>query len=113
MVKNVLGKWGKLVIDISIYLTQLSICISYLYFIAEQVEALVCHYTTDPLTLEGYCGHKNMYIALLTIPVLPVSWIETYTFLSYFSMAGIGLAILALASMFGYMSTKAAHGNAV
>mmetsp|Transcript_73290 Transcript_73290/g.101678 ORF Transcript_73290/g.101678 Transcript_73290/m.101678 type:complete len:93 (+) Transcript_73290:220-498(+) len=28
------GKWGKLAVDISIWIMQLSVCISYIYFIA-------------------------------------------------------------------------------
>ena len=84
-----------------------------MYFIAEQIDGLVCFYSADTQGLNGYCGHKDLYIALLTIPALPCSWITTYTFLSYFSMVGIGLAVLALAMMTGYMIFKAENGNAV
>ena len=44
-----------------------------------------------------------MYIALMTIPALPISWIETYTMLSYFAIFGIGMAVVGMAMMFGYM----------
>ena len=113
MVFKVYGKWGKRCIDTCIYIVQFSTCISYLYFIAEQIDGLVCFYSADAQGLNGYCDHKNLYITLLTIPALPCSWITTYTFLSYFSMAGIGLAVLALAMMTGYMIEKAENGNSV
>ena len=55
---------------------------------------------------DGYCEHKNLYIGLMTLPALPISWIETYTFLSYFTMIGIGLALVGMAMMFGFLFDK-------
>ena len=66
---------------------------------------MVCHYTGDE-DGGGYCGHKNWYIVAMTVPALPISWIETYTFLSYFVMAGISIALLGMALMFGYLGEK-------
>ena len=43
---------------------------------------------------------------LLTIPALPISWIETYTLLSYFSMFGIGMALIGMLVMFGILGNK-------
>jgi amino acid permease len=43
-----------------------------------------------------------MFIMLLTIPALPVSWIRTYTFLSYFVMVGISIAFVGLISIMTY-----------
>jgi amino acid permease len=74
---------------------QMSVCCGYLFFIAEQVDYIACEDA-------GYCGHKNMYILLLTIPALPVSFIRTYTFVSYVVMVGITVAIAGLVSMMGY-----------
>lgn len=98
----IFGKWGKLAVDIPIWIMQLSTCCSYLYFIAEQIDSVVCHYTGGE-DGGGYCDNKNIYIMLLTIPALPVSWIETYTFLSYFSIFGICMATIGMAMMFGYL----------
>ena len=39
---------------------------------------------------------------LLTIPALPVSWIKTYTFLSYFVMVGISIAFVGLICIMTY-----------
>ena len=43
---------------------------------------------------------------LLTIPALPVSWIKTYTFLSYFSMVSLIVALSGLIMIFGYLIKK-------
>ena len=104
---KVFGKWGKLSVDIPIWIMQLSTCCSYLYFIAEQLDEVVCAYTSSEMDLkDGYCGNKNMYILIMTIPALPISWIETYTFLSYFTIFGISMALIGMAMMFGYLSDK-------
>ena len=52
-----------------------------------------------------------MYILLLTIPAMPISWINTYTFLSYFSIFGIGVATLGMIMMFGYLGKKLNNDN--
>ena len=65
----------------------------------------MCHYTGGEDD-GGYCDNKNLYIYLLTIPALPVSWIETYTLLSYFSIFGVGMAFLGMLMMFGYLGKK-------
>ena len=101
--QKIAGKWGKIVVDISIWIMQLSCCCSYLYFIAELMDKVICFYTG------GYCNKHEMYIMLLTIPALPVSWIETYTFLSYFVMVGISIAFIGLGSMMGYCSSELRH----
>lgn len=111
VVDKIKGKSWKLVVDVCIYIVQINHCISYLYFIAEQADGLVCHYTADSFGQNGYCNNKNVYIALLTIPILPFSWIETYTFLSYFSMAGISMAVIALLMMTSYMIAKETQGT--
>ena len=102
---KVFGKWGKLGVDIPIWIMQLSTCCGYLYFIAEQVDGVVCHYTGGKDD-GGYCDKSHIYIMIMTIPALPVSWIETYTFLSYFSIFGILTATLGMFMMFGYLGKK-------
>jgi len=42
----------------------------------------------------------------MTLPALPISWIETYTFLSYFVMFGLSCALLGMALMMGYLGNK-------
>ena len=107
---KVFGKWGKTGIDISIWIMQLSTCCGYLYFIAEQMDSVVCHYSGG-VENEGYCDHKDTYILLLTIPALPISWIETYTFLSYLSTFGIAVASVGIFTMFGYLGFKIANDD--
>ena len=97
---------------------QVSVCCSYVFFIGSQFDRIVCHYTGGSIDDDGvitcdnpaedscYCGHDKMYMMLLTIPALPIGWIETYTVLSYFSMFGIGLAIIGMLIMFGILGNK-------
>ena len=66
---------------------------------------VVCHYTGGEDD-GGYCGKQNYYMLLMTIPALPISFIETYTFLSYFVMFGIGMATLGMVMIFGYLGEK-------
>ena len=56
---------------------------------------------------------QRFYILLLTIPAMPICWIETYTFLSYFSMAGISVALIGMLCMFGYCFNLIAEHEAV
>ena len=44
---KVFGRKGKFCVDTSIWIMQLSTCIGYLYFIAEQIDPIVCYYTSD------------------------------------------------------------------
>jgi len=44
---------------------------------------------------------------------MPICWIETYTFLSYFSMAGIFVALIGMLCMFGYNFDKMANHDGV
>jgi len=83
-----------------------------LYFIAEQIDGVVCHYTGE-VDGGGYCGHKNYYIMAMTIPALPISWINSYTFLSYFVMFGIGIALIGMGMMFGYLGEKISNDEQV
>ena len=54
-----------------------------------------------------------MYMLLMTIPALPIAMIETYTILSYFSLFGIGMAIIGMGFMFGILSDKLANDEEV
>lgn len=47
---------------------------------------------------------------MLTIPALPISWIESYTFLSYFMGAAVSIATLGMALIFAYLGAKI-HNN--
>jgi amino acid permease len=102
--EKIAGRKGKIIVDISIWLMQLSCCCSYLYFIAELMDKVISHYT-------DFDNHKDLYIMLLTIPALPVSWITTYTFLSYFVMVGISIAFVGLGSIMGYCSSVLRHNT--
>lgn len=44
---------------------------------------------------------------------MPICWFETYTFLSYFSIAGISVALIGMISIFGYCINLFVTGTAV
>lgn len=71
---------------------------------------MVCHYSGGKDD-GGYCDHNNYYIMAMTVPALPISWIESYTFLSYFVMFGISIALLGMGLMFGYLGDKIHSGE--
>jgi len=92
---KVFGKKGKFVVDVSIWIMQMSVCISYLFFIGTQLGQIV--ETETNFKVEAW-----FYILLLTIPAMPICWINSYTFASYFSIAGISVALIGMASIFAY-----------
>ena len=87
------------------------------------MDSVICHYTGGYKDPEGnitctdpngcYCGKDSLYMLLLTIPALPICWIETYSMLSYFSMFGIGMAIIGMLVMFGMLGNKLAKDEEV
>ena len=44
---------------------------------------------------------------------MPISWINTYSFLSYFSIFGIAMATIGMLMMFGYLGKKISTDNQV
>ena len=62
-------------------------------------------------TKANYCNPwgKYFYIILLTIPALPICWVDSYTNMSYFSITGIAVAIVGMISITAYCSTKLAN----
>lgn len=103
---KVFGTKGKIVVDVCIWIMQLSICISYLFFISEQLAEVISDQT-------NFQRDKTFYILLLTIPAMPICWFNTYTFLSYFSIAGISVALIAMVCIFGFCIDLFSSGSAV
>ena len=106
------GRAGKLLIDIPLWIMQIGSCISYLYLIADVLDDMICHYTGGEHD-GGFCKEQKLYIILLTIPALPVSWIRTYTFLSYFSFLSLIVALAGLLMIMGYLTNKVAQNDVV
>ena len=83
------------------------------------MDSIVCHYTGGDIngsgvaSAEGYCGHSNLYIVLLVIPALPISLIDSYTLLSYFSMFGVLMATIGILIMFGLLEKYTQKGLTV
>ena len=91
------GNGGKWSVIISIWIMQLSICIGYLYFVGKLLDHLICMSTGGdkiPRPEDAVCDNKDLYIVLLTIPALILSFSGSYTFLSYISGVGIFIAII-------------------
>ena len=103
---KVFGKTGKWVVDVSIWIMQLSCCISYLYFIAAQVDEVISDKT-------DYKNHSAIYILIMTVPAMIICMIETYTFLAYFSIAGILVALTGMLCIFTYCFNMIATDQAV
>lgn len=61
----------------------------------------------------GFDDSKTFYILLLTIPAMPMCWIKTYTFLSYFSISGIFLAVIGMICMFYFCFDKMLSADAI
>eukprot|EP00347_Sterkiella_histriomuscorum_P016583 403352633 len=102
------GVWGKVVVIISLYIVQLSCCIGYLYFIAQNLDNIICDQTN-----QQYCDRKTMYKFLLMIPTIPICLIKTYTYLSYVSMTGIFCAFLGGIIMIGICGSELNNGTYV
>ena len=93
-------------VDVSIWIMQMSVCISYLFFIGKQLAQII--QTETDFKVEAW-----FYILLLTIPAMPICWINSYTFASYFSIAGISVALIGMISIFGYCVNLFANHEAV
>ena len=107
--QKIFGYKFKLLVDATLFILQLSFCAGQLYFIGNQIDAVVCHSTGGRdlfgnITGFGYCKNSHTYIALLTLPALLITFIRTYTFASY--IAGFGVYIILISKMIlvGYLS---------
>jgi len=98
------GTAAKIVIDIAIIIIVFTCCCAYLFGIAEYLDRIICHYTQ-------YCGHYKKYIMLLAIPALPISWIQTYTFLANVSILSVGVFSIGLFSAIGLLITAIKDKN--
>ena len=67
----------------------------------------MCHYTGG-VDGGGYCEHPDTFVWLLFIPALIVSWLGSFTKLSFTSVVGILCAVVSMTLMFGYMGKKLA-----
>ena len=57
------------------------------------------------------CWGKNIYIYILLIPTIPISWIKTYTYLSYLSIPAIVAGLLGTIMFIIYCIINIAEGT--
>jgi proton-coupled amino acid transporter len=76
----VFGKYGKMVVDFSLFTSQIGCCIAYLLFVGKQFDQVICFETG-----EKTCGNKANYIMLGVLIVIPVCCLRTFKFISYLS----------------------------
>ena len=72
------GRFGKLVVDLSLYTSQLGCCIAYLLFVGKQFDQVICFETE-------VCGHKTNYIMIGALLLIPVCCLRTFKFIGYLS----------------------------
>ena len=93
--QRVFGNRGKLLIDACILVKQIGSCVSYLYFIATQIDFLACEYSQ-------VCYGNSFFMVLLIIPVVIISSLDSYKYMAYLSVPSISLAILGMLMIFVY-----------
>lgn len=86
--ERVFGPKGKLLVDICILVKQLGGCVTYLYFVSTQLDFIICQYY-GPYR----CFGNKFYMLILLVPVIIISQIGSYKFLSYLSIPSIIIAI--------------------
>ena len=90
---RIFGRRGKLIVDICILVKQIGTCVTYLYFVATQLDFIICQYS-------GRCLGNKIYMLFLILPVILMSSIGSYKFLSYLSIPSIAIAIVGMLCIF-------------
>ena len=103
--ERVLGRRGKMIVDICILVKQIGTCVTYLYFVATQLDFIICEYF-------GKCLGNRLYTLALIVPVIVMSSLGTsYRFLSYLSIPSVMIAITGMVCIFYYSFEQMALGN--
>ena len=94
--ERVLGRRGRQIVDVCILVKQIGTCVTYLYFVATQLDFIICEYF-------GRCIGNRIYTLALIVPVIVMSSLGTsYRFLSYLSIPSVFIAITGMACIFYY-----------
>ena len=89
------GVRGRKAVDICILIKQIGTCVTYLYFVATQLDFIICEYA-------GTCLGNRIFMLLLIIPVIIMSSIGSYKFLSYLSIPSVMIAVTGMLCIFYY-----------
>lgn len=101
--EKVLGAKGKKLVDACLLVKQLSSSMAYLYFVATQLDFIICQYYSQ-------CLGNKVFIVMLIIPVIVLSSAGSYKILSYLSIPSIFIAVTGMMSIFYYSSLMLAEG---
>lgn len=97
--KRLWGTPGVILVNIMMFIVQFSCCVGYLYFVAGQLDYMIC-------AEANYCDKKTMYIYLLLIPAIPISLIKDYARLGKVSVVGIACALIGGLMLIAYCSNE-------
>jgi len=94
--ERVLGRRGRQIVDVCILVKQIGTCVTYLYFVATQLDFIICEYLNR-------CIGNRIYTLALIVPVIVMSSLGTsYRFLSYLSIPSVFIAITGMVCIFYY-----------
>ncbi|TNV79360.1 hypothetical protein FGO68_gene9979 [Halteria grandinella] len=102
--ERVLGPRGRVLVDISILVKQLGVCVTYLYFVSTQLDFIICQYTDA-------CFGNKLYMLLLIMPVILMSQIGSYRFLGSLSIPSICIALTGMLCIFYYSFSQMTLGS--
>lgn len=84
---------------------QVGTCVTYLYFVATQLDFIICEYF-------GKCLGNRLYTLALILPVIVMSTLGTsYKFLSYLSIPSVLIAITGMCCIFYYAIEQMTLGH--
>ncbi|CDW82702.1 UNKNOWN [Stylonychia lemnae] len=98
---KVFGKRGKVLVDLCICITQLSCCIAYQYFTASSIDFILCQASNN-----NHCYGNRLFLILIMIPVIFLSFLSSYKALSYLSIPSVIIAVMGIITIFSYSIDK-------
>ena len=93
----VYGPRGKAFVDLCITISQIGFCIAYLLFIGHQMDQVICIETR-----QDFCNNMATYITFGMLILIPISWLKTFTFISYISLFANLSIVFALTTIMFY-----------
>lgn len=104
LAKKLYGWKNKAVVDSMLYISQFALVVGYLYFMAEQIV-----YIADE-KFHTKLSQKALIFVFMAFSI-PMSWIRTYTMLSYFSIVGVLGCCIGICMLLGWCSALIADGK--
>ena len=101
---QILGPKEKHFLNGAILFVQLSLCAGYIYFIGEQMDHIIC-------ANSGNCGNSRIYMVMMLVPTLPISLVNSYTILSYFSIVGLAACLCVMGAIIMFCTQDMATGD--